>query len=70
MSLMQINVKNLKVKCEQVHLGAFSENLIAKKVMETERRNIERPVDGRMTLVLGLFDLTFDFFDDTKNLKN
>ena len=67
---MQINVKNLKVKCEQVHLGAFSGNFIAKKIMETERRNIERPVDGRMTLVLGLFDLTFDFYDDTKNLKN
>ena len=29
-----------------------------KEKMETERRNIERPVDGRMTLVLGLFDLS------------
>ena len=26
--------------------------------METERRNIERPIDGRMTLVLGLVDLS------------
>ena len=44
--------------------------ILLQKIMETERRNIERPVDGRMTLVLGLFDLTFDLFDDIKNLKN
>ena len=41
----------------KVWTSSFESIELNKEIMDTERRNIERPIDGRMTLVLGLFDL-------------